>query len=50
MPKSVFDDVLKDIRAALIDEALTPESRVRALLDQIEQIHNSARTGRGLSQ
>ena len=38
MPKSAFDDVLKDIRAALVDESLTPESRVGAMLDQIEQI------------
>jgi hypothetical protein len=38
MPKSAFDDVLKDIRTALADEALTPEGRVRAMLDQIEQI------------
>jgi hypothetical protein len=37
MPKSIFDEVLKDVRAALTDEALTPEGRVRALLDQIEQ-------------
>jgi hypothetical protein len=38
MPKSAFDDALKDIRAALTDEALTPEGRVRAMLDQIEQV------------
>ena len=37
MLKSNCDDLLNEIRAALDDESLTPEGRVRALLDQIEQ-------------
>ncbi len=37
MSKSKFADQLDEIRAALDDPALTPEGRVRAMLDQIER-------------
>jgi hypothetical protein len=38
MPRSSFDSVLKDIRSALEDPALTPEGRVCAMVREIERL------------